>query len=801
MGLVMEYRGSANDDEIDQKKLSLPAGTVIYGEDGNDKIVLDNGLAVGGRGNDTIVRSGPWGGAAYWNSPAGIRVDLSRGTAEDGWGTRDTLVGVIEVQASSHNDVLAGSAANEFFSGAGGSDLIDGGAGFDTVTYYSQKSTDAVVTYDAATDTFTIAKRFTNGDHGTDKLAGIERIIFTGDGKSILRTAYAGDFRTVTDPVTVSLSNGTGITQFKSGDFNGDGHADFAYVTQAGTGTAPAPTLFYLGDGKGGFIDGTTELLGQVPMRIIGGGRSIVADFNGDGHSDLFQLDFGDDAPPFSGGMNSLYLSTAAGKMTDASATLPRRLDTNHGGSAGDVDGDGDIDVLVNALDEGNSLLINDGNGRFTERQDLVPRPLGASGYPETSTFSGMVDVNADGALDIILGSWDGDVLRGPNKVLLNDGRGNFTGRPAIALPDSGIDKPVVVEVEAIDLNGDIFPDLMLSITNGGAHDVFYHTDYIQLLVNDGTGHFRDETAARLPQSKDSSEPGWLMSLSSVDFNNDGHADILAEAAGWPVTSKVYLNRGDGTFTQLWESSADGHAIAADLDEDGMRDILTADGPNLVNIWTNKLANGHVYKANFGGDRLLGSSGADTFHARDGRDVFDGGAGFDTAVFAGKRGAYQVSADGGGFKVAGTAGVALLTHIERAVFADGAVAFDLAGNAGQAYRIYRAAFDRAADAAGLGYWIGAMDKGMSLPEVAAQFAGSAEFTGRYGTLDDAGFLATIYRNVLHREPDAGGYAFWGDFLGRGGSRAQLLAQFSESGENQAQVVGVIANGIDFVPFH
>ncbi|HWJ93964.1 MAG TPA: hypothetical protein VNT33_04525, partial [Telluria sp.] len=64
----MEYHGTANDDEIDQKKLSLPAGTAIYGEDGNDKIILDNGMAVGGRGNDTIIRSGNWGGVAYWNS-------------------------------------------------------------------------------------------------------------------------------------------------------------------------------------------------------------------------------------------------------------------------------------------------------------------------------------------------------------------------------------------------------------------------------------------------------------------------------------------------------------------------------------------------------------------------------------------------------------------------------------------------------------------------------------------------------------------------------------------------------------
>lgn len=799
----MEYHGTAGNDTIDQRTGGIAAGTTVYGDDGDDSITLTAGQAVGGKGNDTLAASGDaWVEVLYWDAPAGVKVDLGRGTADDGYGTHDTLVGIHRVQGSAFDDTLIGGAADDAFYGAAGNNTVVGGAGRDTVSYYFAPSTAAQISYDAASDTFTVRKNFANGDHGTDVLTGVEAIAFSGDGsdgKTILRSDYVGDFRSMA-PVQVALPAGAGLTQFMAGDYDGDGRTDFAYVTQVGTGTALAPTLFYTGDGRGGFANATAALIGAAPMKIVGGGRSIVADFNGDGRSDLFQLDFGNDDVPFTGGINSLYLSGAGGRMTDASATLPQQLHTNHGGSAGDVDGDGDIDVLVDTLDAGNLLLLNDGNGHFTENTSHLPHTTGANGMVETNTFSGMADVDNDGDLDLVLGTWDTSTVPG-NKVLLNDGHGDFTKQPAILLPASGVDQQSVLEVEAIDLNGDAYPDLMLSVTNGGERSTFYHTDYIQLLVNDGTGHFRDETASRLPQRTGTADGGWLMSLTSVDFNHDGYADILAESAGAPITSKIYLNRGDGTFALEWESESGARAFAADVDGDGMSDVVTAGAGNTVTAWINHLGNGHLYRARPGGDTLLGSSGADRFYAGTGSDAFDGAGGQDTACFGAARAAYTVSVGAGVASVAGAQGTATLTHVERAVFADGALAFDTAGVAGQAYRIYQAALARAPDAGGLGFWIAAMDGGASLDSVAAQFVSSPEFTSTYGALDAHGFVTTIYQNVLHRAPDAAGFGFWDDALAHGLARAQLLAQFSESAENQAQVIGAIANGMAYLPFH
>jgi hypothetical protein len=802
----MDFHGTPQDDQIDQQKQNIPAWAVIYGDGGNDTISVSEGIAIGGPGNDTVIAKSEWATVAYWNSPNGVRVDLGTGVAQDGFGTTDTLVNVKIVQGSAHDDTLIGGAANEFFNGGGGNNVVIGGAGFDTVDYFFEPSTNADITYDAATDTFTVAKHFSNGDHGVDKLSGIEKIEFVGDGSDhavILRSQFVGDFRTSTIHAQVPLTSGVGGTQFKAGDFNSDGRTDFVFVTQAGTGTAPAPTFIFLGDGKGGFTNGTGSVFGAPPMAIVGGGRTLVGDFNNDGKSDIFQLDFGDDAPPFSGGSNHLYLSSSTGVLVDASDTLPQRRDTNHGGSVGDVNGDGYLDVLVNTLGEGNFLLINDGTGHFKEVTSLIPRPLVPSnGYfqHQTNTFSGMVDVNTDGAPDIILGTWDGDASHLGSQVLLNDGHGDFTKSTPIALPRSGIDKEIVLAVTPIDLNGDRYPDLMLSITNGGERDVFYHTDYIQLLVNDGTGHFRDETAARLPQSTDSSSAGWLTSLATVDFNHDGHPDILAESAGGTITSKVYLNRGDGTFFLDWESDAGEHAIAADVDGDGMTDIVATNDAGTITVSLNNLANQHIYRANVGGQIMRGSSGNDTFYAGSGVSMFDGATGFDTAVLEGPRSNYTVQTVPSGFKLAAGSSSVTLADIERVQFGDGALAFDLDGVGGRAYRLYQAAFDRIPDKAGLGFWIAAMDKGMRLIDVAGEFVASSEFTNRYGKLDGAGFLTTVYENVLHRAPDGAGFDYWMNALNRGASRAEILAQFSESHENQAQVIGAIAHGIDYFPF-
>lgn len=181
----------------------------------------------------------------------------------------------------------------------------------------------------------------------------------------------------------------------------------------------------------------------------------------------------------------------------------------------------------------------------------------------------------------------------------------------------------------------------------------------------------------------------------------------------------------------------------------------------------------------------------------------DGGAGIDTVQLPGHASAWQVVREAGTATVRNlNTGVAdTLTGVERLLFSQTALALDIDGNGGQAYRLYRAAFDRAPDLEGVGFWITQLDRGMSLQQVASAFIGSAEFHGLYGSAPgDAQFVELLYRNVLHRQPDDGGYAFWMARLDDGIGRDRVLAAFSESVENVAALQDLIGNGFDYLPY-
>jgi hypothetical protein len=380
--------------------------------------------------------------------------------------------------------------------------------------------------------------------------------------------------------------------QIKTGDFNGDGYMDFVvtavdFVTM---GESPSRLQMYLGDGHGNFtarsdLFVTTPWVDFVP-------RMIVADFNGDGRSDIFGVDNGIDKEPFTGGQNKLFLSHQ-GHLIDATTThLPQATMNNHGASAGDIDNDGDIDILVNALmSDGNHLMLNDGAGRYSNGDHrlpelTVPSPWGGDPLPQTHTWSGLIDVNADGWLDMILGKWDNEASSQFTNLYLNDGRGSFAKSQPIDLPSSRVVNEIVLDIQAIDLNGDALPDLALSITNGGGVDEFYQLAYVQLLVNKGDGIFVDETDARLPQGRQTHiDAGWYKSVEVVDLNRDGYDDMVLDNS--QAGPRVLFNDGTGHFSESLHGMTAGLpttglggfgnlAAVGDADNDGMPDLIVS---------------------------------------------------------------------------------------------------------------------------------------------------------------------------------------------------------------------------------
>jgi hypothetical protein len=115
-------------------------------------------------------------------------------------------------------------------------------------------------------------------------------------------------------------------------------------------------------------------------------------------------------------------------------------------------------------------------------------------------------------------------------------------------------------------------------------------------------------------------------------------------------------------------------------------------------------------------------------------------------------------------------------------------------------RLYDATFKRLPDVGGLTGWVNALKGGASVTDIAAAFAGSAEFQATFGALSNQAFVEQLYRFCLNREGDAGGIAGWVNALNTGTSRASVLLGFSESAEHVALTAALWSGGIRFAGF-
>lgn len=277
---------------------------------------------------------------------------------------------------------------------------------------------------------------------------------------------------------------------------------------------------------------------------------------------------------------------------------------------------------------------------------------------------------------------------------------------------------------------------------------------------------------------------------------NDGSTTVLEMAGGGTDTVKSYL--ANYTLPANVENLLLGDTVSG---SPGMRDP-NGSGNELNNRITGN-AQSNILRGMGGDDILDGGAGKLPYSA--GNDTIDGGSGADIVIYQTVYASSTITKTANGYTVARNSpysGVDLLQNIERIEFADKALSLPGDTHAAQAYRIYQAAFNRAPDSSGLGFWVKQIDNGATVTEVAQGFMQSAEFKGLYGEHPgNADMVTKFYQNVLHRAPDAGGLAFWTDVLNTGHGTAQyVLAQFAESPENVAALTGVIDAGFTFKLF-
>jgi hypothetical protein len=203
-------------------------------------------------------------------------------------------------------------------------------------------------------------------------------------------------------------------------------------------------------------------------------------------------------------------------------------------------------------------------------------------------TASELIDLDNDGFLDLVLGAINSDST---SMVLWNRGDGIFD--PAATVLPSADPFFIVVDISPIDLNNDGFQDLVLSATR---EHPLYEGQYLQALVNDGNGNFADETPAHFP-SQDT-QAGWSYRIESLDLDLDGDLDLVTLYDAPRDALPIWLNDGDGIFSQLHAISegARGTMIPIDIDLDGDMDFLSLridnfGNPDQIQRWTTVLNN------------------------------------------------------------------------------------------------------------------------------------------------------------------------------------------------------------------
>jgi hypothetical protein len=209
------------------------------------------------------------------------------------------------------------------------------------------------------------------------------------------------------------------------------------------------------------------------------------------------------------------------------------------------------------------------------------------------------------------------------------------------------------------------------------------------------------------------------------------------------------------------------------------------------------------------GTKISGSNTDDEIKAFDlGFLKINSGEGVDSVVYGSTKSSYTIEENSGSWRVSNSSlfsGFDELNNVERIKFSDGTLALDIdpGDTAGQAYRLYQAAFARTPDMPGVAYHMNDMESnGLVLWNIANNFLASPEFKSKYGeNPTDEEYVNLLYQNVLGRSADPVAEVGWYKEQFDTGAMdwAAALIGFAESPENVSLVAPHIDNGI-WMPF-
>lgn len=402
------------------------------------------------------------------------------------------------------------------------------------------------------------------------------------------------------------------------GDFNGDGHLDWA-VSNAGDnsvwiylgkgdGTANLPTIIplsgvspiwiaavslrgngtldlvvaqadsqtvgvLLGNGDGTFQPEANYAVPAPPLFVLGG------DFNGDGKLDIAAGMLGSSST----GPIAVLPGDGQGHLGAALYTANAAPSVGAWLASADLNGDGKSDLVVVDPDDltgphaGVQAYLNNGNGTFTPGQLFYVNFLNPYGAAEQAVGAALADLNGDGCTDVVVIDTYG---LGWTFTGSCNGTFNVPAFSQVALGD------LAFALQLADVNHDGKLDLVTSgaVVSGAGGAGLGETagNLVSVSLGDGSGHFQPAGVYR-------GEPS-MLGLAAGDLNGDGFLDFVTANQG-TNTASVFLNDGEGGFGDPQGevigynsgvlNSPSSPFLFADVDGNGTKDLVVLESPPL----------------------------------------------------------------------------------------------------------------------------------------------------------------------------------------------------------------------------